>query len=261
MQRMATLNRRTFLALPPALCCAAEQAQAAQTQSLAHPMTLGVDTALFHSGLAAALQKAFGRDTGVAVTLSPGPALGLLKQMQTEGSPLDALLCNAPAAELALDTQGLVHDRHRMARGGFVLVGPAGGAAAPWHALLAALKDTPGAVMLSSPDGAGAQLAEQALWRAAKLTPAAPWHQLLPAGADVLAQARSRRAWAVVERGEWLARGGAPLAVRAEGAPDLAEEVHVMRGFHSKHPAAKLFVAWVSSKGLAVAARHRGYSA
>jgi tungstate transport system substrate-binding protein len=229
--------------------------------SLANPMTLGVDSALFHSGLAAALQKAFGRDTGVAVTLSPGPALGLLKQMQTEGGPLDALLCNAPAAEMALDKQGLVHDRHLLAHGSFLLVGP-GGAAAPWPALLSALKDQPGAAFVSSPDGAGAQLVEQALWRSAKLTPAAPWYQLLPAGADVLAQARSRRAWCVVERGEWLARGGAPLAVRAEGAAELAEEVHVMRGFHSKHPAAKLFVAWVSSsKGRAVAARHRGYRA
>lgn len=234
---------------------------AAQRPSLADPMVLGVDNALFHSGLAAALQKAFGRDTGVAVTLHAGPALGLLRQMQNEGTALDALLCNAPEAEAALEAQGLVHDRHRIARGAFVLVGPAGAPVA-WRAALAGLNGAPGAVMLSSPDCAGAQLLEQALWRAAQLTPAAPGHVLLPAGADVLAQARSRRAWAMVERGEWLARGGAPLVVRAQGAAELAEEVHVMRGFHSRHAAAKLFVAWVASaKGRQVAAAHRGYAA
>jgi tungstate transport system substrate-binding protein len=71
---------------------------------------------------------------------------------------------------------------------------------------------------------------------------------------------RARGAFAVVERAAWLARGGAPLAVRVEGDPLMAESVHVMRAFRVNHPAGKIFVSWIASpKGRRVVAAQRGY--
>ena len=96
---------------------------AQQRRSLADPMRLGADQALVESGLAAALQKAFGRDTGVAVQLVEGLALPLLEAL--ERGELDAALTNAPEFEQKLEKQGLVHDRRRIAESSLVLVGPA----------------------------------------------------------------------------------------------------------------------------------------
>jgi tungstate transport system substrate-binding protein len=100
------------------------------------------------------------------------------------------------------------------------------------------------------------------LWRQAGVAPVAPWYVALAPGDNLIAQVRARGAFALVERAAWLARGGAPLAVRVDGDPRLAEEVHVMRAFRVNHPAGKIFVAWIASaKGRRVVAAHRGYRA
>ena len=248
---------------------------AQQRRSLADPMRLGVDTALFDAGLAKALQQGFGRDTGVAVKLVSAPALPLLEGL--DRGEFDAALTNVPEAEIRREQQGLAHDRHAIARGDFVLVGPAPrgkakdpaeikGMASATEALIqlhrAALA-LPGAVAFASAaDGSGTHVLEQALWRTAKLGPAAPWYLAADARAGLIAQARQRGAYALVERGAWAAQGGAPLAVLVEGDPQLVEAVHVMRAFRVSHPAGKLFVAWIAGpKGQRVVAGHRGYSA
>jgi tungstate transport system substrate-binding protein len=249
--------------------------QAQQKRSLTDPLRLGIDTALAESGLATALQKAFGRDTGIAVALVPGPSVPMLDAL--ERGELDAALANAPEAELKLDQQGLVHDRRAIAAGRYVIVGPAPrgkqrdpASIAGGHKVAEALgriRDAataaPGTVaFLSAADGSGTHLAEQALWRAAKLAPAAPWYLQAEPKTPLLAQARARGAYAVVDRGVWDALGGAPLAVLVEGDPLMAAEVHAMRGFRVSHPAGKIFVAWITGpKGRAVVAGHRGYSA
>ena len=103
---------------------------------------------------------------------------------------------------------------------------------------------------------------EQALWRVAKVAPAAPWYQSVPANASLLAQARAGAAYAVVERGVWDAQGGAPLAVLVDGDPQMVVEVHAMRSFRVAHPAGKIFVAWIAGpRGRAVVAGQRGYRA
>jgi tungstate transport system substrate-binding protein len=249
--------------------------QAQQRRSLTDPLRLGVDTALAASGLAAALQRAFGHDTGIAVQLVPGPAVPLLDAL--ERGELDAALSNAPEAELKLDKQGLVHDRQAVAASRFVIAGPAprgkqrdpAGLAGGRDVVqaLARLRDAalaaPGTLtFLSAGDGSGTHLGELALWRAAKLAPAAPWYLKAEAGTPLLAQARARGAYAIVERGVWDAAGGAPLAVLVEGDPLLAVPVHAMRGFRVAHPAGKIFVAWIAGpKGRAVVERQRGYAA
>ena len=251
------------------------EVQAQQRRSLADPLRLGADRALVDSGLASALQKAFGRDTGVAVKIVSGPSVALLEAL--ERGELDATLTNAPDAELKLEKQGLAHDRQTIALGRLVIVGPApkrklrdpaeiagghDGAAALTRIRDTAIATPDALTFLSASDGSGTHLAEQALWRAAKLAPVTPWYQSGDDKSPLLHQARARNAYALVERGVWDAQGGAPLAVLVDGDPSLSTEVHVMRSFRVSHPAGKIFVNWIlGPKGRHVVASHRGYRA
>ncbi len=266
------LQRRHLLISGAAVLAAPTVLHAQQRASLADPLRLGADQALVDSGLAAALQTAFGRDTGVAVKLLGGPALPLLEAL--ERGELDAALTNAPEAELKLESQGLAHDRRRVADTALVLVGPAPKKKTPdpagiakmtdVAAALGKLRDTaldhPGTIaFLSAGDGSGTHAAEQALWRAARTAPAAPWYVKAEPGA-LLAQARRQGAYALVERGVWADHGGAPLAVLVDGDPRMALPVHVMRSFRASHPAGKLFTQWIlGPMGRAVVAAQRGY--
>ena len=271
---LTMLKRRRLLSLPLAGLAFAESALAQQKRSMADPLRVGVDKALVDSGLAQALVRAFGADTGIAVKLVPGTATQVLEAL--DRGELDAGLTNAPDAEIKLEKQTLVHDRQAIAGGEFVIIGPVvrgkGKAAedvlgpAVGHDAAVALKNlaaaATGFTFVSPADGSGTHVAEQAAWRAAGAAPAAPWYVSLAPGDSLVAQARARGAYAIVELGAWLAQGGAPLAVRIDADPRMTEEVHVMRSFRVNHPAGKIFVAWIASgKGRRVAAGHRGYRA
>ena len=266
-------SRRLFVAAALATSALAGAARAQKPAERGGPLRLGADRALVESGLARSLQRAFGADTGIAVLLVPGPALAVLEA--TRNGEVDAALVNAPAAEEALATQGLLHDRRPIAASEFVLVGPApakvrGRLPPPGRSgveLLERLRteaatDTAGFVFMSANDGSGVHVAEQALWRAARIEPVAPWYVAAEAGSAFTAQVRARGAYALVERGAWAAAGGAPLAVLAEGDPLLVESVHAMRSFRVSHPAGKIFIAWIAGgRGRAVVARHAAYRA
>jgi tungstate transport system substrate-binding protein len=248
-----------------------------QRSSLVDPFRLGVDFALYDSGLAKALQQAFGRDTGVAVKLIRMPALPLLEAI--DRGEVDGALANAPEAEDKLDKQGLVHDRRAIAAGDFMLVGPAPRGKVKDPASIAGERNItqaliemvngalamPGAItFLSAGDGSGTYALEQVLWRQAKLAPRPPWYAVADKSGSVIAQAAARGAYTLVERAAWLAHGGggAALAVLVEGDPLLVESVHVMLSFRVNHPAGKLFVNWLAGpKGRRVAAAQRGYRA
>ncbi len=238
----------------------------------AGPLRLGVDHALMASGLARSLQLAFGTSTGIPVLLVPGPALAVLEAVKN--GEVDTALLDIPEAEADLERQGLVHDRRSIAQGEFLIVGPApaavrgrrapppgrSGAEALERIRAQAAADPASLVFLSAGDGSGAHVAEQALWRAAKIAPAAPWYVNAAADQPLIAQARARGAYAVVERGAWARQGGAPLAVLVEGDPALVESVHAMRSFRVSHPAGKIFIAWIAGgRGRSVIAAHGGY--
>jgi tungstate transport system substrate-binding protein len=254
----------------------AAPAWAQRIRSLKDPLRLAVDVSLVESGLAPALQRAFGGDTGVAVQITTGAAVALLDAL--ERGEFDAAMTNAPAAELTLDRQGLVHDRQAVAAGGFAIVGPApknrkqpdpAGLVAANGVVdaLTRIRDqalaAPGTVsFLAVNDGSGLHAAEQALWRLAKIAPQAPWYTPVGSHAELIDKARATGAYAIVERGAWARRAAAPLRAFVDGAPELAEEVHVMRSFRVNHPAAKIFVQWVAGpKGRRVVAGVRGYRA
>lgn len=254
----------------------AAPAWAQRIRSLKDPLRLAVDVSLVDSGLASALQRAFGGDTGVAVQIIPGTAVPILDAL--ERGEFDAAMTNAPQAELTLDKKGLVHDRQAVATGGFAIVGPApksrkqpdpAGLVSATGVLdaLARIRDqalaAPGTIgFIAVNDGSGLQAAEQALWRLAKIAPQSPWYSTVDTQAQLIEKARATGAYALVERGVWARRGAVPLRALVEGAPELVEEVHVMRSFRVNHPAAKIFVQWVAGpKGRRVAAGVRGYRA
>ena len=253
-----------------------------QRRSLVDPMRLGVDFALIDSGLAQALQRGFGRDTGIAVKLLSGSAQTLLPAL--ERGELDAALTNAPALEAQFEAQGFVHERAIVASSEFVIVGPllqpvekrkgkakdkprdpagllgAGTAIEALQKLRDAASADQSIRFLSANDGSGSHAAEQTAWRAAGIAPAPPWYQHARGSSELLRQARELAAYALVDRGVWLAQGGAPLALLVHGDPGLRVPVHVMRGFHANHPAARLYAKWITGpKGRAIVTAQRGY--
>lgn len=265
------LRRALLLSLVPVGSIAAAQGRSQRAGG--GPLRLGADSALVDSGLAAVLQQAFMQDTGLAVQLAGAPATPLLDALAA--GELDVGLCNTPAAEGRLDGQGLVHDRQFIASGAFVLVGPpkpintalrlakgevrSAGAALRWLHESAQGQAQP-VVFLTGNDGSGAHVAEQEAWRAAQIAPQAPWYLPAQAGRSLIAQAREQGAYAIVERGAWIAQGGSPLAILVENDRGLTETIHAMRSFRSPHPAGKMFVAWIAGRrGRAVVAAQRGY--
>ena len=272
----AMVSRRCLLCVPLGVLLPGPALHALQRRSLSDPLRVGADLALIDSGLAHALVRGFGRDTGLALKLEPGPMLPVLDAL--ERGELDAALANAPEAEARLEAQGLAHDRRPIASGEFVIVGPVARGTPKDPAALAGGRDAaqafaqlrqgalaaPGTIgFLSAADGSGTHAAEQALWRQAKIAPAAPWYAAAePGGGGLIAQVRARGAYALVERGAWLAHGGAPLAVLVEGDPRLSEPVHVIRAFRASHPASKIFAAWIAGpKGQRLVAAQGGYRA
>jgi len=266
------LSRRVFVAAL-AVTGAAAAAPAQKPSERGGPLRVGIDRALAESGLAKSLQHAFGADTGIGVLLFPGPALAVLEAVRN--GEVDIALANAPSAEEALEKQGLVHDRRRIAASEFILVGPPppavrkrvpppgrSGTEVLERLRLQAATDPASLVFLSANDGSGVHVAEQELWRAARIEPVAPWYVGAEPGRPFVAQVRARGAYALVERGAWTAAGGAPLVVLAEGDPLLAESIHAMRSFSVSHPAGKIFIAWIGGgRGRAVVGRHAGYQA
>lgn len=264
------MRRRLLLSLAAAGALPASfPAQAAQRKSLADPLLMGVEQSLLDSGLGTAFQKGFGRDTGVAVKLVGGQSAALIQTL--ERGEIDMAMTNAPELEAQLEKQGLGHDRHRVALGDFVLVGPVEGKGKKARDPAGVLggKDIAAALMgianaqarfLTPANGNGATLAELPLWRAAKIAPAAPWYVTADPKTSIVDQAAAQNAYVLVERGLWMSRPVKPLAIVVDSDPLLVTEVHVMRSFRVNHPAAKLFTTWVSGpQGRRVAAGVRGW--
>ncbi len=287
-------GRRLVLAASAAWITLPLAARVAQAQPRGAPLRFGADRSLVASGLARALQLAFAADTGIDVKLVAQPSLSLLDAARD--GEVDVALANAPAAEEALARQTLVHDRRLIATGEFVLVGarepspargrrpvPAAPAAPAVDPLLVlnrlyqvgqsadaaasqvASAGAPAPVLAPRPfltpgDGSGAHFVEHALWRSAQLEPRPPWYRIAdPARGSVVAQARALGATTLLDRGEWLAGGGAPLDVLAVVG---VETVHAMRSFRASHPAGRMFITWISGRqGRAVVGRQRGYRA
>lgn len=249
---MSAPRRRTLLIGLAAAASAGAPVFAQQRKPVDPPLQIGFERLLVEAGFAAAIRRHFAAATGLNLAVTPGSSTELLAAL--ERGELDAALTHAPAIEARLEAAGLSHDRHPVARSDFVLIGPSGRGRDV--AGIAGLRDVAAALaaiaraqalFLSMPDGSGTHLAEQALWRDTGVLPQAPWYVSLPAdGLPLLTVAGEAGACALVDRSSWLARPVKGHAVMVQGDPRLATTFHVQRPFRARHPAAKLFVAWLA---------------
>ena len=241
------MRRRLLLGAPAALAALAG-AGTAGAQSRAErkgqqALRVGADGSV--QSLANALLRGFGAYSGLAARLDVAPSANLLEAI--ERGEIDAALTLAPDVEARLQKQGLLHDRRSLGQLDLLLVGPTDAGIARGRDAAEALRRVAASGMrfVGRNDGSGLHFAEQALWRAAGVAPAAPWY--LPADSAPLAQARVYRACVLVEGSAWAP---GPLrdrfGVLAEADPRLQAPVHVLRSFRATHSAGKLFVAWAS---------------
>lgn len=220
-------------------------------------MRLGVEQALFDSGLAAKLRRSFGMDTGIVVELIPASSAATLSAL--EQGEIDMSMTNAPELEIDLVQQGLAHDHQLIAEGDLVLVGPVTrvGKKMKDPAGMLGVRDIVAALSLfangqtrfiSAGEGSGAHLAEQTLWNSAQVIPTDPWYSMADSSSQVLAQAATQGAYTLVERNLWLSNSIKPLGIVVEGDPRMKLEIHVLQSFRNDHPATKLFGKWLTDR-------------
>jgi tungstate transport system substrate-binding protein len=263
---MRAMNRRSASICLGFGLLGAAFAHAQQRKPGDTPLRIGVERLLAECGFAAALRRRFATDTGLDARAEAGPSSALLEALGR--GEIDAAITHAPALEAQLAAEGLAQDAHVVARGDFVLVGPGRAAnAGDAHDAVRALTRIAEArqSFITRDDGSGTHLAEQALWRAAAIAPAAPWYRsMLGQGAPLLVQAREAAACCLIDRSSWLAGSGGArgLQLLVEGDPLLATEFRVQRSFRATHHAGRLFVAWLRGPtGRALVARTRGLRA
>lgn len=259
-------SRRTCLLAGAGALLGVAPAWGVQRDSLANPLRLGCDEALVNSGLVSAWQRAFARDTGVVVSLITEPAGRILEMLGK--NEVDLSLTNVPAMEALMVDRGLAHDRIPAAVGGFLVVGhPALEKAlqlksprlsqAELMPLLAASE----APFLSRGDDSGTYHFEQSLWAPLKITPSPSWYQMAQGDTPVWLQAREMLACTLVERGVWNRVGAKTgLTVWSDNSQGWGVDIHLMRSVRGNHPAANLWIQWVTQpQGRRIAARHPGY--
>lgn len=243
----------------------------------AGPLRLACDLDVQAAGVASALLRGFGRDTGLAVSLQPGHAREVLDW--TESGRCDAVLGASPELAAPFVDQGLLHARRTLAVLRWVLVGPLAPAAGPGAALPAGGSRRPAAsaaarstdvlaslqAMAEEPEDrrlflhpsrpAAGRLLADALWAQAGLGPDLPWRTAARRDDALAAEARERQAFALAgawEATAWTGAAQTPSAARpawgliVDHDPRLRRPVEVMRSFRSQHPAGRLFVDWIS---------------
>lgn len=219
-------------------------AKAVQAQGSA-PLRLGVDGLLQDTGLAGRLKSAMAHDLGLAAEWVRAPSGTILQQLESGELPI-GLFMSHPLAD-RLDQQGLIHDRHTLARTPVVLVGPT---ADP-----AGLRGDPDLTHALRQILAG-QAAGVCRWQAA------PKDSALAGLSDTLTStlgaqklpaitsgaAANTPAYQLLTVAEWQAlprNVRAPLKVINDRDPRLWLSCQVARSFKTPHPAGKLLVQWL----------------
>src|SRR6266704_1807451 len=150
---------------------------------------------------------------GVAAGAAQTPAsrtVILSTTTSTQDSGLLVVLVHAPSLEKKYVEEGKLHDRRLVMYNDFIVVGPEadpariGGekrAVAAFAKIAAA-----GARFVSRGDKSGTHILEQALWKQAGVTPAAPWYiESGQAMGATLGIADDRRAYTLTDRATYLA--------------------------------------------------------
>jgi len=174
----------------------------------------------------------FERRTGYTVkTISVGTGQALVLAARGEA---DVTLAHAPALEQKYVAEGRMRNRRLVMYNDFVVVGPEADPARirGEKRVVVALERIAAsrARFVSRGDKSGTHLLEQALWRQAGVTPAAPWYIESGQGMGAtLGIADDRRAYALTDRATLLAFGKrVSLALMLEGDRPLLNIYSVM---------------------------------
>jgi tungstate transport system substrate-binding protein len=223
------MQRVVFALLLIALAPAADaHAQAAGPRTI----ILSTTTSTQDSGLLDVLVPLFETQTGYTVkTISVGTGQALALAARGEA---DVSLCHAPSLEMKYVAEGKMHDRRLVMYNDFLLVGPESDPAKirGEKNVVAALEKIAEAKarFVSRGDKSGTHVLEQNLWKAAGITPAAPWYIESGQGMGAtLSLADDRRAYTITDRATLLAFSKrVALKVMVEGDRPLLNIYSVM---------------------------------
>jgi tungstate transport system substrate-binding protein len=240
----------------PVASAPAEPVTSAKAPEPPRPLRLATTTSVEQTGLLADLLPVFEAKAGVKVqvlAVGTGQALKL-----AERGDVDAVLVHDPEAEERFVADGFGIERRALMHNDFVLVGTAedpaglrGGRDAVAALQAVAAKQAP---FVSRGDQSGTHRAELRLWKAAGVTPVAPWYVEAGQGqAQTLVIASERKAYALTDRATFrtLKDKGA-LELLVEGDPRLLNRYSGILVNPAKQPAvnataAKAFLDWLVS--------------
>jgi tungstate transport system substrate-binding protein len=168
---------------------------------------LSTTTSTQDSGLLDVLVPMFEKQTGLTVkTISVGTGQALALAARGEA---DVTLAHAPSVEKKYVDEGKMRNRRLVMYNDFVIIGPEddpakikGLKAVDALARIAASQSR----FASRGDKSGTHVLEQSLWKQAGVEPRAPWYIESGQGMGAtLGIANDRRAYALTDRGTWLA--------------------------------------------------------
>ena len=203
MSTMGLLGRHAVLVLLGLLLSTAAWAQAPSGTVI-----LSTTTSTQDSGLLDVLVPLFEKKSGLTVkTISVGTGQALALAARGEA---DVTLCHAPALEKKYVAEGKMQDRRLVMYNDFLIVGPEADPAKikGERSVVAAMKKiaATGARFVSRGDKSGTNILEQALWKQADVTPAAPWYIESGQGMGAtLGIANDRQAYTLTDRASMLA--------------------------------------------------------
>lgn len=234
-----------------ALALAAASVGAADT-----PVRLATTTSTDNSGLLQFLlpqaEDALGFKVHV-IAVGSGKALKL-----GENGDVDIILSHAPELEARFIEDGWGIDRRPVMYNDFILVGPTAdpadvrraSSAADAFARIAAAKQT----FISRGDESGTHLREQALWRAAAITPAGSWYVSAGRGQGAtLLMAGEMQGYTLSDRGTYLTfKRRDDLPIVYENDPPLMNPYSIMlvnpaRHAHAQHERGRRLLDWFTS--------------
>ena len=198
---------RRFIPITLALVLALSAMAAAQTPA-SRTVILSTTTSTQDSGLLDVLVPMFEKQTGHSVkTISVGTGQALALAARGEA---DVTLAHAPALEKKYVADGKMHSRRLVMYNDFLVIGPEADPARirGQKSVVAALKAiaAAGARFVSRGDKSGTHVLEQSLWKAAEVTPGAPWYIESGQGMGAtLGIANDRQAYTLTDRATMLA--------------------------------------------------------
>jgi tungstate transport system substrate-binding protein len=192
---------------------------------------LSTTTSTQDSGLLDVLVPMFEKRSGLTVkTISVGTGQALALAARGEA---DVTLAHAPALEKKYVAEGKMSNRRLVMYNDFVVIGPAADPAkVKGLKVIDALKRIAASPsrFVSRGDKSGTHLLEQALWKQAGVEPAGAWYIESGQGMGAtLGIANDRRAYALADRGTWLAfQKRVDLPILVEGDKLLLNVYSVM---------------------------------